>query len=121
MTHPCDLTALDARRLIGAKALSPVELMDSCLSRIAAINPVLNAIIEMDETMARDGAKAAEAAVMRGDPLGPLHGLPLALKDGRDAAGLKTTHGSRVFKDHMPEEDDPGVANLRAEVRVERV
>lgn len=114
MTHPCDLTALDARRLIGAKALSPVELMDSCLSRIAAINPVLNAIIEMDETMARDGAKAAEAAVMRGDPLGPLHGLPLALKDGRDAAGLKTTHGSRVFKDHMPEEDDPGVANLRA-------
>lgn len=79
MTQPCDLTAVAARRLIGSKKLSPVELMDSCLKRISATNKVANAIVAMDEGLARKQATAAEAQVMRGDALGLLHGLPTAI------------------------------------------
>ena len=67
MTEPCDLTALEARRLIGRKALSPVELLDSCLGRIEAVNPAVNAMVALDEAGARAAARDAEAAVMRGD------------------------------------------------------
>ena len=93
MSNPCDLSAVEARRLIGAKKLSPVELLDSCLERIGAVNPALNAIVAMDETGAKAAAKAAEAAVMRGDELGLLHGLPLGIKDLQATGGLRTTWG----------------------------
>ncbi|GMG83721.1 amidase family protein [Paralimibaculum aggregatum] len=114
MTAPCDLSAVAARRLIGARALSPVELMQSCLDRIAAVDPALNAIVTLDPDAALADARAAEAAVMRGDALGPLHGLPLAAKDNRATRGMRTTHGSLIFKDAVPEEDEPGMARLRA-------
>ena len=115
MTKPCDLSAIEARRLIGAKRLSPVELLDSCLERIHATNPKLNAIVAMDERAARKAAKAAENAVMRGDDLGLLHGLPIAVKDLQDTAGLKTTYGSLLYKDHVPERDNTMIAALRDE------
>ena len=115
MTEPCDLTAVAARRLIGSKKLSPVELMASCLQRIAATNATSNAIVAMDEALAKKQAKAAEKQVMRGDALGLLHGLPAAIKDLNPVAGLRSTWGSLIFKDHVPEADDPMVANLRAE------
>ena len=114
MTQPCDLTAVAARRLIGSKKLSPVELMDSCLTRISATNKVANAIVAMDAGLARKQAAAAEAQVMRGDALGLLHGLPTAIKDLSPVAGLRSTWGSLIFKDHVPDADDPMVANVRS-------
>ena len=111
--EPCELTALEARRLIGAKRLSPVELLDSCLARIAAVNPAVNAMVAMDPA-ARDAAKAAEAAVTRSDPLGPLHGLPVGIKDLEETKGLVTTFGSPLFKDNVPTKDLGSVARLRA-------
>lgn len=113
MTEPCDLSALTARRLIGAKKLSPVELLDSCLTRITATNPALNSIVAIDERGARKAAKAAENAVMRGEDLGVLHGLPLGIKDLQATAGLKTTWGSLIYKDNVPAADEPTIANLR--------
>ena len=114
MTEPCDLTAVVARRLIGSKKLSPVELMASCLKRIAQTNKASNAIVAMDEALAKKQAKAAEKQVMRGDALGLLHGLPTGIKDLNPVAGLRSTWGSLIFKDHVPEADDPMVANVRA-------
>jgi Asp-tRNA(Asn)/Glu-tRNA(Gln) amidotransferase A subunit family amidase len=114
MTEACDLSAAEARRLIGCKKLSPVELLESCLRRIAATNPALNAIVAMDEVRARREADAAESAVMRGDDLGLLHGLPLGIKDLQATEGLRTTWGSLIYKDHVPEQDEPTVANLRS-------
>ena len=114
MTEPCDLTAVEARRLIGRKALSPVELLESCLRRIEAVNPAVNAMVALDEPGARRAAQATEAAVMRGDELGPLHGLPVGIKDLEETAGLRTTYGSPIFRDFVPEADCGVVARLRA-------
>lgn len=114
MTEPCDLSAVAARRLIGARQLSPVELLDSCLARIAAVNPAVNAMVAMDTDRARAAAKAAEAKVMSGAPLGPLHGLPVGIKDLEETEGLRSTFGSELFADHVPAKDDAMVANLRA-------
>ena len=114
MTEPCDLSAVAARRLIGARKLSPVELLDSCIARIAAVNPAVNAMVAMDTDRARAAAKAAEAKVMSGAPLGPLHGLPVGIKDLEETEGLRSTFGSELFADHVPAKDDGMVANLRA-------
>jgi amidase len=114
MIEPCDLSATELRRLIGARALSPVELLDSCLARIARVNPAVNAVMALDADRAREAAREAEAAVMRGDALGPLHGLPIAIKDTEDTAGLRTTYGSPLFADHVPERDLGVVARVRA-------
>ena len=114
MIEPCDLSATELRRLIGARALSPVELLDSCLARIARVNPAVNAVVTLDGDRAREAAREAEAAVMRGDALGPLHGLPIAIKDTEDTAGLRTTYGSPLFADHVPERDLGVVARVRA-------
>ncbi len=115
MSEPCDLTATEARRLIGLKKLSPVELTDSCLKRIDATNPKLNSIVARDDKAARAAAKQAEKAVMRGEELGLLHGLPTGIKDLEATAGLKTTYGSLLYKDNAPEEDDAMVSNVRGE------
>lgn len=112
--RPCELDAVDARALIGSRELSPVELLDDCLARIEEVNGQLNAVVAVDHERARREAAAAEAAVRRGDPLGPLHGLPIGIKDMIDTAGLRTTYGSRVYADHVPAADDPIVAALRA-------
>jgi Asp-tRNA(Asn)/Glu-tRNA(Gln) amidotransferase A subunit family amidase len=114
VTEPCDLSAVTARRLIGEKKLSPVELLESCLARIAAVNPAVNAMVAMDEARARTAAKEAEAAVMRGEKLSPLHGLPLGIKDLDDTEGLVTTFGSPIFRDNVPSRDSTMVADLRA-------
>lgn len=114
MTEPCDLSAVEARRLIGLRRLSPVELLASCMARIGAVNPAVNAVVAMDEARARDAAEAAEAAVMRGDPLPPLHGLPLGIKDLEETAGLRTTFGSPLYAEHVPARDQGMVARLKA-------
>jgi Asp-tRNA(Asn)/Glu-tRNA(Gln) amidotransferase A subunit family amidase len=113
VTEPCDLSAVAARRLIGTRKLSPVELLESCLSRIAAVNHAVNAVVALDEERARAAAKQAEAAVVAGAPLGPLHGLPIGIKDLEETKGLRTTWGSPIFADHVPTRDEAMVANLR--------
>ncbi|MEO0818840.1 MAG: amidase family protein [Pseudomonadota bacterium] len=113
-SEPCDLSAREARRLIGAKALSPVALMESCLARIDAVNPALNAIVTLDRERALAGAREAEAAVATGKPLGALHGLPVAIKDNRAVAGMRCTSGSLIHAQDVPTADEPGVARLRA-------
>ncbi len=112
MTEPCDLTALDARALIGRKRLSPVELTDSCVSRIEQVDQAVNAVVARDFVRARLAARAAEQAVMRGDALGPLHGLPVGIKDLENTAGLRTTYGSTEFRDHVPDRDQGIVAAI---------
>lgn len=115
MTEPCDLSAIEARSLIGRKALSPVELVESCLERIGTVDGALNAITAIDEEGARAAAKHAEKTVMQGEPLGLLHGLPVGIKDLQATKGLRTTSGSLLYEHHMPDADDPVVANIRAE------
>lgn len=111
--EPCDLDAVEARRLIGRKALSPVELLESCIARIEAVDPAVNAMVARDFERAGKEARAAEAAVIRGDALGPLHGLPVGIKDLEDTAGLRTTYGSVIFRDHVPAKDQLIVASVR--------
>jgi len=114
MTEPCDLPAVTLRRLIGARALSPVELMRSCIARVADTNPATNAIVAECFERGMAEAKAAEQAVMRGDALGPLHGLPVGIKDLNDTEGLRTTYGSPLFKDNVPAKDERIVGAIRA-------
>lgn len=114
MTRPCELDAVDARALIGTRDLSPVELLQDCLDRIEQVNGQVNAVVAIDHARAHREAAAAEAAVLRGERLGPLHGLPVGIKDMIDTAGLRTTYGSRVYADNVPAADDPIVAALRA-------
>ncbi len=114
MTEPCDLTATEARRLIGRKALSPVELTESCIARTEALDHAVNAMVARDFERARAAAHVAEAAVQSGDALGLLHGLPVGVKDLENTEGLRTTYGSELFRDHVPAADDAIVARVRA-------
>ena len=114
MTNPCDLSAVEARRLIGEKRLSPLELVESCIGRIERVNPALNAIVARDFERARATAREAEQAVTGGRKLGPLHGLPLGIKDLQATAGLRTTQGSPLYADHVPDRDDRIVAAVRS-------
>ena len=111
--EPCDLTAVEARRLIGIKQLAPSELLESCIARIEAVDPAVNAMVARDFDRARATAKAADAAVKRGDALPPLHGLPIGIKDLEPTEGLRTTYGSPLFKDNVPDNDDRLVAAIR--------
>ncbi len=113
MTEPCDLTAVDARRLIGRKQLAPSELLASCIARIEAVDHAVNAMVARDFERARAAARQADAAVARGDDLPPLHGLPIGIKDLQETAGLRTTHGSVIFRDHVPAADERIVAAVR--------
>lgn len=114
MTEPADLDAVEARRLIEAAELSPVELLESTIERIELVDPPLNAMVTRAFDRARTEARAAEAAVRAGDPLGPLHGLPVAIKDIQATEGIRTTYGSPDFADNIPTEDDGIVERVRA-------
>jgi Asp-tRNA(Asn)/Glu-tRNA(Gln) amidotransferase A subunit family amidase len=114
MTEPCDLSALDARFLIGVKKLAPSELLESCIARIEAVDPAVNAIPERDFEAARKAARHADDVAMHGGTLPPLHGLPIGIKDLEDAAGLRTTHGSPIYRDFVPPADQGAVGRVRA-------
>jgi Asp-tRNA(Asn)/Glu-tRNA(Gln) amidotransferase A subunit family amidase len=113
MADLCDLEAVELRRLIGAGEVSPVDLVESCIARIEAADPAVNAITAKAYDRARAEARAAEAAVQRGDALGPLHGLPIGVKDLSDTEGLLTAYGSPLFADNVPAADERVVAVLR--------
>ena len=107
-------SALGAAALVRARKLSPVEYLDAVLAATEAANPRLNCFREVMVEAARHDARAAEAAVMRGDPLGPLHGVPVSIKDLVDVAGVPTRHGSAIFEDAAPAAaDDVLVRRLR--------
>src|SRR5579864_6508736 len=111
-----DLANLDLREaaeLIRTKKVSPVELTKACLARIDALNSTLNCFITVTAEAALAQARAAESEVMKGKWRGPLHGVPIALKDLFDTAGVKTTAGSGVFKDRIPNEDAEVVRRLK--------
>ena len=114
MAELCELTAIEARRMIGDKSLSPVDLLESCIARVEAVNPTVNAVTAKAYDRARAEAKEAEAAVLRGDELGVLHGLPLGVKDLLQTEGILTTFGSLLFKDNVPDSDESIVATLRS-------
>jgi amidase len=106
--------ARELARLIRTRAVSPVEVLDAHLDVIARVNPKLNAIVTLAADAARDAARSAEDAVMKGDPLGPLHGLPVAIKDVTPTAGIRTTFASPLYKDLVPTEDAEVVRRLKA-------
>jgi amidase len=108
------LPATELRRLIGTKDISPVELLASCIARIEALDPAVNAIAAKAFDRARAEAVKAEAAVLSGAPLGRLHGLPIGIKDLQDTEGVLTTHGSPLYRDHVPARDSAQVALVRA-------
>lgn len=96
-----------------AGELSPVELLDSCLSRIESVNHTVNAITAMDEERARKDAQLAEQGFKAGEEMRPLAGLPVGIKDLNATAGLRTTYGSLIHKDYIPDHDEALVARLR--------
>jgi amidase len=107
-------SAFELAELIRSRAVSPVEVLDAHLAVIEQVNPKLNAIVTLASAAARVAAGEAEAAVMRGDPVGLLHGLPVGIKDITPTAGIRTTFGSPLFKDFVPDEDAEAVRRLKA-------
>src|SRR5258706_15057622 len=106
-------SAVELRRLIGTKEISPVELVEAAIARIEALNPAVNAIAATDFERARKLAMRAEADARNGERLGPLHGLPTGIKDLQDTAGLLTTYGSPLYRSHVPAQDAAAVALVR--------
>ena len=106
------LSATELADRIRSKALSPVEVVGAYLERIGALNPKLNAVVTLADG-AMDEARKAEDAVMRGGPLGPLHGVPFTAKDSLDAEGVRTTRGSMLFEDQVPVHDATAAARLK--------
>ncbi|XYD12121.1 amidase (plasmid) [Methylobacterium sp. NMS12] len=98
--------------LIRTKQLSPVEAVRAHLDRIEAVDPEVNAIVTVAEN-ALEAAKRAEAAIMAGEMLGPLHGVPFTVKDSIDTAGVPTQRGSPIFKGRVPDADATSVARMK--------
>ena len=113
-TDLCFTSAVELAALIRRRALSPVEITRAVLARIERLNPRLGAFVLVHAERALTDARAAEQAVMAGRPLGPLHGVPISIKDNLWTAGERTTFGSRLLADFVAPEDAPSVAGLRA-------
>src|SRR5262245_58204239 len=108
------LSLQEAGAMVRRKAVSPVQLVQACLARIERLNPVLNAFITVTADQALQQARDAEAEISKGKWRGPLHGVPIALKDLFDTASVRTTAASGVFKDRVPSEDAEVVRRLRS-------
>jgi aspartyl-tRNA(Asn)/glutamyl-tRNA(Gln) amidotransferase subunit A len=111
---PTRLTLSEAGTLLREKALSPVDLTEACLARIESHDPALNAFITVTAEQAIAAAAGAAAQIARGEYLGPLHGIPVAVKDLFDTAGIRSTSGSKVLADHVPASDSAAVERLRS-------
>lgn len=107
-----DLSISEAAELLRQKQISPVELATACLDRIESLIPVLNAFITVTSQSAMAQARVAEGEIQRGEWRGPLHGIPIGLKDLVDTAGVRTTCGSALFADRIPTEDAEVVQRL---------
>ena len=114
MTELHFLTIAEAARLIAARDLSPVELTEAYLARIASLDDQLDSFVTVTADRARRAAKAAEAEIMASGPRSPLHGVPYCLKDIFDTAGIRTTAQSRLLADRVPTVDSACTAKLEA-------
>lgn len=117
-SHPssqelCSLAIAEVCNLLRDRKISPVELTQICLERIERLNPKLNAFITVTSDSALDEARKAETEIQKGRWRGPLHGVPVALKDLFDTQGIRTTAGSGLFKDRIPDEDSEVVRRLK--------
>ena len=101
----CYLEAREIRDKIRNREISAVEVMESHLIQIESVNPTVNAIVTLHADQAMDGAKAADKSIFDGDTLGPLHGLPTAVKDLTLTKGIRTTFGSRIYENNIPDHD----------------
>ena len=107
------LSAAELASLIETRQVSPVDAVEAYLDRIDRVNPRVNAYITVCAEDARSEARLAEAGIQRGEYLGPLHGIPMAVKDQIHTKGIRTTDGSRLRSDFVPQEDATVVANLK--------
>src|SRR3989441_9319069 len=113
MEDLADRPAAELARLVRAREVSPVAVVEACLARVARHNPTINAVVTLNER-AVDDARTLERRIARGEDPGPLAGLPVGIKDVTPVAGLRTTYGSPLYKDHVPTEDALVVRRLRA-------
>ncbi len=113
MNDLCFLSATELAQHIKSKKLSTEELMAAHLAQIEQVNPVVNAVVTLLPEQAMAAAKAADEALARGEAVGSLHGLPIAHKDLADTKGIRTTYGSPIFADHIPDQDALFVERLR--------
>lgn len=111
---PCAASATEIAAAIRARTVSSREMVEASLARIARVNPVLNAVVALDAEQALAAADAADAALARRSATGPLHGVPMTVKDSFDTAGLVTTWGTPGRRGFVPTEDATAVARLRA-------
>ena len=109
----CFLTATELARRIRAKDISARELLEAHLSQIDRVNPKVNAVVSLDPEQAMDAAKVADETLARGNESGPLHGLPIAHKDLVPTRGMRTTMGSPIYKDYVPDHDGLIVERLK--------
>jgi aspartyl-tRNA(Asn)/glutamyl-tRNA(Gln) amidotransferase subunit A len=107
------LSLVEAAELVRSRRVSPVELTRACLDRIRRLQPILNAFITVTDEQALNDARKAEVEILQGHWRGPLHGIPVAVKDEFDTAGVRTTGGSRVFLDRVPDQDAEVVRRLK--------
>ena len=107
-------TASGLSASIAAGELSALEALESCLARVAELDGPINAVVALDEEGARAAAAAADLALARGRTLGPLHGVPMTIKDSFETAGLASTSGAAALASHVPAADADAVARLRA-------
>lgn len=113
-TDLCFMPATDLTAAIRTKRVSPVEVLNAVLARIEQLNPKLNAYCLVTADAARQEAQAAEQAVMRGETLGPLHGVPVSIKDLVMTRGVRTMRGSKLYAHDVPTDDAPVVERLKA-------
>ncbi|MEV0171995.1 amidase [Streptomyces sp. NPDC050803] len=114
--HPeiCDATASELARRLRDRDLSAREVVTAHLERIEQLNPMINAIVTLTAEQALKEAADADDRLARGEEVGPLHGLPVAHKDTHNTAGIRTTHGSPVLAEYVPEHDDISIERMRA-------
>ena len=108
------LSAVELARLVRTRKLSPVELTEAHLAAIERINPAVNAFCTVAPEKALAWARQAESAVKKRGRLGPLHGVPVGIKDLTVTEGIRTTFGSTLFRDHVPTEDAEVVRRIKA-------
>lgn len=109
----CFMTATELAKKIRSKELSAKEVMTAHLEQIDRVNPKVNAIVTYLPEQALEGAAAADEMLARGEPVGPLHGLPIAHKDLVETKGIRTTYGSPIYKDNVPDQDALIVERLK--------